>query len=601
MHFATNFFHVISVSETWLHSEVSDALVALDGYFLIRHDREGRRGGGVACFIHDSLKAKIVAVSPRVDFNSPEYLIVEIRLPSDESVLFASVYRRPKGILPHEFFDTLTSASHMYRNIIIGGDLNCNLLSTNFEANCLRDLLMSSTLMNIVNTGATYHTATADSWLDVLAVDDSDKILKLTKSDSPFIAGHDLIEVRLSLGIEFDSKRSIKRRNFRDIDADKFRDCLRSIMNSPRYLERVQAITDADGGHCVDGLCSALSDATTEALDVHAPAHVIAVRRPPTRWLSDDLKTRLNTQNKMYKQAKRSDCLLDYSAYRHFRNQLNVDIKQAKSEFHFNSLVRITDSAKLWRELARLGLSPSDTRPIANLPELSKIFEKIVALQITQYLDEFDLLNPRQSAYRSGHNTQSALLRVCDDIRRAIDNGHITIMILFDFSKAFDTVPHPLLCLKLKEVGFSDEAIMWFFSYLTGRSQAVVDDVGNVSEWLFTSSGVPQGSVLGPPLFSLYINDITRALLYTYTPMLFADDVQAYLSCPPADINRGLELITRDAKAIFDYAGVNGLKLNPNKSKIIIFGSRAHIGTIDLNLLQPVVVNNTPILFFIIA
>ncbi|XP_077258283.1 uncharacterized protein LOC143895191 [Temnothorax americanus] len=725
MHFATCFFHVISVSETWLHSDVSDALVALDSYFLIRRDREGRRGGGVACFVHDSLRVKVIDVSATgADISSPEYLILEIRLPNNESVLFASVYRRPKGLLLHEFAEALTSVSHLYKNIIIGGDLNCNLLSTNFEASHLRDLL-SGMSMNIVHSGATYHTATADSWLDVLAVDDSDKVLALTKSESPFIAGHDLLELTLSLGANQTTRRSITRRNFRSIDADEFRGCLQSIMGSPEFLGRIQSIVDADDGSCVDGLCAELSGAMIEALDTLAPARVIVIKRPPARWLSEDLRTRLCMRNKLYKQARRSNCLLDYAAYRLFRNQLNMDIKRAKSEFHYNSLIRITDSAKLWRELARLGLikqtlvsplhffttnqlnayfasisgaqlpcsyadmvssivhiprpalrlefnfseiqpcdvykiianaplhsyasgsdgiplyvlriawpvissgltelfnrslatstfpsewkralirphskirnpqSPSDTRPIANLPELSKILEKIVASQIAQYLDEFDLLNPKQSAYRPGHNTQSALLRVCDDIRQGIDNGQITIMILFDFSKAFDTVPHPKLYMKLKEIGFSDAAIIWIFSYLTGRSQAVIDELGNISEWLFTSSGVPQGSVLGPPLFSLYINDIGRVLKYLHH-MIFADDVQAYLLCSLADIERGLELVTRDANAIFTYAEANGLKLNPSKSKVIIFGSRANISNIDLSQLMPVVVNGAPIPF----
>ena len=244
----------------------------------------------------------------------------------------------------------------------------------------------------------------------------------------------------------------------------------------------------------------------------------------------------------------------------------------------------------------RTPLSPSDTRPIANLPELSKLLERIVASQITDYLIEHDLINPRQSAYRPGYNTQSALLRVCDDIKEGIDNRLITIMILFDFSKAFDTVSHLRLLIKLKEIGFSDAVVTWIFSYLTGRSQAVVDDAGNFSEWLSTSSGVPQGSVLGPLLFLLFINDIGSVLLYALH-MLFADDIQIYLKCSPANIRQGLELISRDANAIFNYAQSNELKLNPAKSKVLIFGSQAHVRNIDFNLLPPIIVNQVPLPF----
>ena len=102
LHFSTNSYHVISVSETWLHAGVSDDLVALDGYFLVRHDRVGRVGGGVACYVHNSLKVKLIATSVGIEFNAPEYIMIEIRLPSDEAVLFVSVYRRPKGTLLNE-------------------------------------------------------------------------------------------------------------------------------------------------------------------------------------------------------------------------------------------------------------------------------------------------------------------------------------------------------------------------------------------------------------------------------------------------------------------------------------------------------------------
>ena len=244
----------------------------------------------------------------------------------------------------------------------------------------------------------------------------------------------------------------------------------------------------------------------------------------------------------------------------------------------------------------RTPLSPSDTRPIANLPELSKLLERVVAEQIMSYLNKYDLLDPRQSAYRSGYSTQSALLRVCDDIREGIDDRLATIMVLFDFSKAFDTVPHLRLLVKLKCLGFSDVVLCWFFHYLTGRSQAVVDDEGGCSGWLSTSLGVPQGSVLDPLLFSLFINDISDALSNS-KHMLFADDLQIYLSCPPAEILQGLRLISQDVHAIFEYAGANGLKLNLEKSKVIIFSGQAYASSIDVSRLPPVTVGMTSLPF----
>ena len=92
-----------------------------------------------------------------------------------------------------------------------------------------------------------------------------------------------------------------------------------------------------------------------------------------------------------------------------------------------------------------------------------------------------DLLDPRQSGYRSAFSTHTALLRVCHDVRRAVDDRCLTISGLFDFNIAFDTVSHLKLLIKLRKHGFSDEALKWIFSYLTGRSQAVVNDNGGYS------------------------------------------------------------------------------------------------------------------------
>ena len=137
--------------------------------------------------------------------------------------------------------------------------------------------------------------------------------------------------------------------------------------------------------------------------------------------------------------------------------------------------------------------SLSDTRPIANPCEMSKIFERIVHRRITEFIVANDLLDPRQSGYRSGFSTQTALLRVRHDIRQSVDARCVTILVLFDLSKAFDTASQSKLLIKLRKLGFSNGALKCIFSYLTRRSQAVVDDNGGCYDWLATTSGVLQG------------------------------------------------------------------------------------------------------------
>ena len=118
---------------------------------------------------------------------------------------------------------------------------------------------------------------------------------------------------------------------------------------------------------------------------------------------------------------------------------------------------------------------PYDTRPIANLCELSKVFERVVHKQIIEYINMNNILDCRQSAFRGGYSTHSALLRVCHDVRHAVDMGRVTILVLFDFSKVFDTVSHSKLLIKLRGLGFADVVLTWVHSYLTDRTQAVVD------------------------------------------------------------------------------------------------------------------------------
>lgn len=236
--------------------------------------------------------------------------------------------------------------------------------------------------------------------------------------------------------------------------------------------------------------------------------------------------------------------------------------------------------------------SPSDTRPIALLPEISKILEKAVHAQLTEFLEAHSLLYPGQAGFRPGHSTQTALLRVTDDVRQAIDDQKLTILILFDFSKAFDTLPHPVLLSSLRELNMSDSALSWFFSYLTDRIQAVIDKDGNITTWLSVDTGVPQGSGLGPPCFSVSINNLHKVLRYSES-VFYADDSQIYLHCLLEELLNAIRTISLDAQAVADWARMNGLSLNASKSKVMILGSSKVVPGLDLSSLPKIKVDDS--------
>ncbi|XP_014214529.1 uncharacterized protein LOC106643776 [Copidosoma floridanum] len=221
----------------------------------------------------------------------------------------------------------------------------------------------------------------------------------------------------------------------------------------------------------------------------------------------------------------------------------------------------------------RAPLSPADTRPIALLPALSKVFERILHQQIVRHLHRHGLLDPRQAGFRSGHSTQTALLRVTDDIRIAIDQRKVTLLVLFDFSRAFELVPHDKLLQKLHRLGFDHLVMAFIRSYLSGRVQAVGAEGRALSEFRPIEDGVPQGSVLGPLLFALFINDLPRVLKHC-SHMIYADDTQIYLHCFPADLEGGVALSSEDGSAVVNWSEENGLALNTRKTKVMLLGSQ---------------------------
>ncbi len=238
--------------------------------------------------------------------------------------------------------------------------------------------------------------------------------------------------------------------------------------------------------------------------------------------------------------------------------------------------------AQLSPIIKKFNLDPeslNNYRPISNLSFISKLVERAVAKQLTAYMADNNLFEPYQSAYRSDHSTETALLCVMDSLLVALDNRSHVFVSLLDCSAAFDLVVHDTLLKRMSaRLGVSGVAYDWFKSYLSNRAQCVSIS-GHKSNSHPLDCGVPQGSVLGPILFTVYtlpLGDIIRAHSTGYH--LYADDTQLFLTCNkplcPDSAQQTLKQLEACIAVIRQWMPQNGLKLNDSKTEYLLLHSK---------------------------
>ena len=222
-------------------------------------------------------------------------------------------------------------------------------------------------------------------------------------------------------------------------------------------------------------------------------------------------------------------------------------------------------------------------RPISLLPVISKVIEKVVHNQIYNYFVQHNYLSASQYGFRHAHSTGHAILEIVDRITQNLDEGHTPLAVFLDLSKAFDTFNIDILLDKLKYYGIRND---WFGSYLTNRPHFVEFD-NNRSSTKYLSLGVPQGSVLGPLLFTIYVNDIEFSSIFLKF-IQYADDTNL-LSLQFKVNENSVEILNRELQKVHTWLLINKLSINIKKTKFMVFHNKnkyINYKTVKLNLLE---------------
>lgn len=222
--------------------------------------------------------------------------------------------------------------------------------------------------------------------------------------------------------------------------------------------------------------------------------------------------------------------------------------------------------------------TPGNYRPVALLPSVSKILEKVVCNQLLTFIESKNLLFPNQFGYQKGKSTKLALINFVNKCIDAMEGGDVAIGCFIDLSKAFDCVNHSILFQKLCSLGITGTVLKWLKSYLSNRNQKTVvnfNDCNNIKKTVFSDVapnhvGVPQGSILGPILFIIYINDIANSIP-SDSLTIFADDTSLFTK------NKNLQHLEQETfllvNSLSQYFSEIDLNINPSKTNFIIFST----------------------------
>ena len=237
----------------------------------------------------------------------------------------------------------------------------------------------------------------------------------------------------------------------------------------------------------------------------------------------------------------------------------------------------------------------SNYRPISVLPVFSKVLERVMYVRLIEYLNTNKILYSFQFGFRKNHSAAMALILLVDRISKALENGDFVIGLFLDFSKAFDTINYHILFAKLHHYGIRGCLLDWFKSYLTDRKQYVYYN-GYSSSTQTVTCGVPQGSILGPLLFLIYVNDLATVSEHIFS-ILFADDTNMFMCGKNVQLLE--EKFNAEMGKVFEWIQINKLSLNIKKTQFMFFHGRRYVDYVPNILINDCPVSKTDCIKFL--
>ncbi|KAF2351292.1 Endonuclease/exonuclease/phosphatase [Trinorchestia longiramus] len=490
---------IIAINETWLDTNGRHlpAEVSIKGYILHNVDKpsHSNRGGGSLIYVKEKLQPQI---KTKRATEKSEILHLNIQPHPGQTIKIVLMYRNPTctAIEDDEFYDCLDIILSTPHETLIMGDFNLPHLNwttrqSQAPGSKLIDLMNTNSLQQHINKP----TRGNNIFGLVMRTTDSINSLEVTEK----IGDHQMIDFSLEVQ---DPNTRTQHKQVLDYKRANF-ELMKEELSSYNY-EVLMNNKNAEECYMI------LKDKIATATDHQIPRKRIRPTNNPP-WFSQEIKRLIN--------ARQHSPIASFD--------INTSIATNKFPDPWKrSIIKPLHKAGVMN-------TASNYRPISLLPVLSVLLEKVISNQLSTHLDKSNLLHPNQCAYRKHTSTQDALLNIIEKIYSDIDTKNVTLLLLLDLSKAFDSVEHKQLLQKISNLGIATQG---FQSYLANRSHAVQLE-NTISSPVENNSGVPQGSILGPLLLSIFINDFPSMPSNTRISM-YADDVQIAMTSAPTKVSQ---------------------------------------------------------------